>query len=140
RARMGPLWAPGGQIDHRRFDIRAGPVLVNGRSLMKQIHVDDNDLLRVLAGSHNENLKLIERRLGVQVGQRGTELNVSGPDDAAEFAQRLLTQLTELVKAGRPLFKEDAEQAIKVLGHQSADETVSVVMAPVLTRAGGRAI
>jgi phosphate starvation-inducible PhoH-like protein len=113
---------------------------VNGRHLMKQIHVDDNDLMRVLAGSHNENLKLIERRLGVKVGQRGTELNVSGPDDAAAFAERLLTQLTELVKAGRPLFKEDVEQAIKVLGHKDSDETVSVMMAPVLTRAGGRHI
>jgi phosphate starvation-inducible PhoH-like protein len=107
---------------------------------MKQIHVDDNDLMRVLAGSHNENLKLIERRLGVKVGQRGTEINVSGPDEAAAFAERLLTQLTELVKAGRPLFKEDVEQAIKVLGHTNGDETVSLIMAPVLTRAGGRQI
>jgi phosphate starvation-inducible PhoH-like protein len=107
---------------------------------MKQIHVDDNDLMRVLAGSHNENLKLIERRLGVKVGQRGTEINVSGPDEAAAFAERLLKQLTELIKAGRPLFKEDVEQAIKVLGHQNGDETVSLVMAPVLTRAGGKQI
>src|SRR5258708_29846881 len=107
---------------------------------MKQIHVDDNDLMRVLAGSHNENLKLIERRLGVKVGQRGTEINVSGPDEAAAFAERLLTQLFEVVKAGRPLFKEDVEQAIKVLGHTNGDELKSLVMQPVLARPGGRHI
>jgi phosphate starvation-inducible PhoH-like protein len=107
---------------------------------MKQIHVDDNDLMRVLAGSHNENLKLIERRLGVKVGQRGTELNVSGPDEAAAFAERLLTQLFAVVKAGRPLFKEDVEQAIKVLGHTDGEDLKSLVMSPVLTRAGGRQI
>jgi phosphate starvation-inducible PhoH-like protein len=76
----------------------------------------------------------------VKVGQRGTELNVSGPDEAAAFAERLLTQLFAVVKAGRPLFKEDVEQAIKVLGHANGDDLKSLVMSPVLTRAGGRQI
>ena len=49
---------------------------------MKSLHVEisDVELARALAGTHNENLKIIERRLGVKVGQRGTELHVSGPE------------------------------------------------------------
>jgi phosphate starvation-inducible protein PhoH and related proteins len=107
---------------------------------MKQLRVDDNDLMRSLAGAHNENLKLVERRLGVKVGQRGTDLSLSGPDDAAvEFAGRLFTQLLEMLKTGRPVYKDDVEQAIKVLG-RTESELKDLYASPVLTRAGGRAI
>src|SRR5437868_15212810 len=108
---------------------------------MKQVHVADNDLMRSLAGAHNENLKLVERRLGVKVGQRGTDLNLSGPDAAAvEFATKLFEQLLEMLKAGRQVFKDDVEQAIKVLGHHDGEAFKDLYSSPVLTRAGGRAI
>src|SRR3954466_4728179 len=109
---------------------------------MKQIHLHDNDLMRSLAGAHNENLKLVERRLGVKVGQRGTDLSLSGSDAAAvEFASELFAQLLEMLKSGRPLYKEDVEQAIKVLGHQDGESSLKdIYSTPVLTRAGGRAI
>src|SRR5947208_2368416 len=113
---------------------------------MKQIHLEDNDLMRSLAGAHNENLKLVERRLGVKVGQRGTDLNLSGPDAAAvEFAAGLFVQLLEMLKSGRPVYKEDVEQAIKVLGHETGNQSgetslKDIYSTSVLTRAGGRAI
>src|SRR5689334_11109178 len=108
---------------------------------MKQIHVADNDLMRSLAGAHNENLKLVERRLGVKVGQRGTDLSLSGTNDAAvELASELFEQLLEMLKSGRPVFKEDVEQAIKVIGHHDGEKFKDIVATPVLTRAGGRQI
>jgi phosphate starvation-inducible PhoH-like protein len=108
---------------------------------MKQIHVEDNDLMRSLAGAHNENLKLVERRLGVKVGQRGTDLSLTGGDDAAvELATELFGQLLEMLKSGRPVYKEDVEQAIKVLGHQDGEAFKELYSRPVLTRAGGRQI
>ncbi|MBL8954939.1 MAG: PhoH family protein [Myxococcaceae bacterium] len=108
---------------------------------MKQIHVDDNDLMRSLAGAHNENLKLVERRLGVKVGQRGTDLSLTGTNDAAvELASELFNQLLEMLKSGRPVFKEDVEQAIKVIGNHDGEKFKDIVSTPVLARAGGRQI
>ncbi len=108
---------------------------------MKQIHVEDNDLMRSLAGAHNENLKLVERRLGVKVGQRGTDLSLSGANDAAvQLASVLFEQLLEMLKSGRPVYKEDVEQAIKVIGHQDGEKFKDLYSTPVLTRAGGRQI
>jgi len=108
---------------------------------MKQIHVADNDLMRSLAGAHNEHLKLVERRLGVKVGQRGTDLSLSGTNDAAvELASELFEQLLAMLKSGRPVFKEDVEQAIKVIGHHDGEKFKDIVATPVLTRAGGRQI
>jgi phosphate starvation-inducible PhoH-like protein len=75
-----------------------------------------------LYGGQNENLKLIERRLGVRIAQRGTELRLSGPPDAVAFSVRLLEQLEAIIRAGRPVYREDVEQAIKVLGRSGGEE------------------
>ena len=92
-----------------------------------------------LCGNQNENLKLIERRLGVRVGQRGTELLLSGPPDAVAFSVRLVQNLEEMIRAGRPVYREDVEQAIKVLG-RGAESLQDVMTTPVLKSHGNRSI
>jgi phosphate starvation-inducible PhoH-like protein len=80
-------------------------------------------------------LKLLERRVGVRIGTRGTELNLSGPPDAVTFATRVLEQLEGILRAGRPVHEEDVEQAIKVLGR--GDESFKdLVLDAVLSRNG----
>ena len=94
--------------------------------------VRDNATTLALCGNQNENLKLMERRLGVRVGQRGTELHLSGPADAVAFAVRLVENLEGIIRAGRPVYREDVEQAIKVLGRGGAESLQDVMLGPVL--------
>ena len=91
-----------------------------------------------VSGNHAENLKAIERRLGVRVGQRGTELHLSGPADAVASAVRLVEQLETIHRAGQPVGREDVEQGLKMLGRgASPDQGLdSLVLGPVLSRAG----
>ena len=49
---------------------------------------DDNRLASVLFGRYGENLALIERRLGVNIDQRGNHVSIEGPRDACEKARR----------------------------------------------------
>ncbi len=109
---------------------------------MKQLHVElpDNEVARELAGAQNENLKLVERRLGVRVGQRGADLHLSGPDEAVGFAVKIFEELSRQLQAGRPVFQEDVEQTIKVLGHAGENGMKELTQSPVLTRAGGKQI
>ena len=44
-----------------------------------KVDLRDNEIALALCGNQNENLKLMERRLGVRVGQRGTELQPVRP-------------------------------------------------------------
>jgi phosphate starvation-inducible PhoH-like protein len=82
-----------------------------------RIEFPDNDRVRLLCGAHNENLKLIEKRLGVQLGLRGGQLVVAAPDDArVKLAASLVQELYELVEAGHPLYLEDVDQATKLAG------------------------
>src|SRR5262249_13813882 len=104
-----------------------------------KVDLGDNDVARSLCGGQNENLKTIERRLGVRIGQRGTELHLSGSAEALATAVKLVEQLGEMVRRGRVLYRDDVEQAIKVLGKGS--ETLrEVFVERVLTRAGNRQI
>jgi phosphate starvation-inducible PhoH-like protein len=104
------------------------------------VDVRDNATTLALCGNQNENLKLMERRLGVRVGQRGTELHLSGPSDAVAFAVRLVENLEEIIRAGRPVYREDVEQAIKVLGRGGAESLQDVMLGPILKSSGNRQI
>ncbi len=75
----------------------------------------DNSLVRALCGGRNENLRLIERRLHVSIGLRGTQVILSGEPGMVSFARNLLQNLYELLGAGYSLYLEDVEQAIKIL-------------------------
>ena len=80
-----------------------------------RLELQDNEEVRALTGGRGEHLKLIERRLAVQIGQRGNVLLISGAPESVGRAQRLLGALSELVQKHYPLALEDVEQSIKVL-------------------------
>src|SRR3954451_14478014 len=75
----------------------------------------DNDGARTLAGGRSENLKLIEQRFGVHIGQRGNGFLISGEPGKAALAEKLLASLNELIQRKYPLGLEDVEQARKVM-------------------------
>src|SRR6187401_2720065 len=110
------------------------------RPTSAKVDVQDNETALALCGNQNENLKLMERRLGVRVGQRGTELHLSGPADAVAFVVRLVENLEEMIRAGRSVYREDVEQAIKVLGRGGAESLGEVMLGPVLKSSSNRQI
>ena len=67
----------------------------------------------VLFGTHDENLKRIEKAFGVTVSARGGQLRISG--DRAELAEHLLCDLSDLLARGYPLRPVDVDTAIRVL-------------------------
>ena len=80
-----------------------------------RLELIDNDGARALAGGRSENLRLVEKRLGVHIGQRGNVFLISGEPDRVQLAERLLAQLNALIEKKYPLGLEDVEQACKVL-------------------------
>ena len=81
-----------------------------------RVEFEDNDKVRALCGAHNENLKLVERRLGVQVGSRGLQVLLAGEEGRVQIAEGLLRELYDLVAGGYPLHLEDVDQATKLAG------------------------
>lgn len=99
----------------------------DGSPSATRIELPDNDKVRVLCGAHQENLKIVERRTGVQLGSRGNQIVVSGGDAAArDLAERVIRELYGLVDSGYPLYLEDVDQAAKLVAQgQSPREIFS---------------
>ncbi|HVO21491.1 MAG TPA: PhoH family protein [Anaeromyxobacter sp.] len=82
-----------------------------------RLEFPDNDRVRALCGAHNEHLKLMEKRLGVQLGLRGGQIVVCAAEEAQlRLAESLVRELYDLVEAGYPLYLEDVDQATKLVG------------------------
>ena len=104
------------------------------------VEFEDDKLVLTLAGPQGGNLKLIERRLGVTVAQRGGQLFVGGPAPVMPLAVRLLQELYGLVRAGYPLYGEDVEQAIRVLSADPEAQLKEIFLDTVYVSARNRLI
>ncbi len=81
-----------------------------------RVEFEDNERFRALCGAHQEHLKLVERRLGVQAGSRGLQVVLTGDPARVRLAEGLLRELYDLVASGYPLHLEDVDQATKLAG------------------------
>ncbi|HEY0840388.1 MAG TPA: PhoH family protein [Vulgatibacter sp.] len=88
-----------------------------------RVELDDSHLAQTLAGVQNENLKILERRAGVRISNRGSTFTVVGEEPKVLLAERVIHELYGLLRAGYPLYPEDIDQAAKVL---SAKKDVSL--------------
>jgi phosphate starvation-inducible protein PhoH and related proteins len=106
----------------------------------RKIEFEDNDVVRHLCGGHGEHLKFIEGRLGVSIGQRGAQLLLAGNAADVHLAERLLRELYEVARAGRPLSASDFEQGLKVLRHDPAASLREVFLDTIVLSSHNRPI
>ena len=69
----------------------------NNRSVSSEVRLEpaDNERLANLCGSLDSHLRQIERRLGVEINNRGNAFRITGADSAVHVTSRLLTDLYE---------------------------------------------
>lgn len=58
----------------------------------------DNERLANLCGQFDEHLRLLERRTGVEIGNRGNQFNLTGSDDDVVVTERVIRQLYSLTE------------------------------------------
>jgi phosphate starvation-inducible PhoH-like protein len=88
---------------------------------------DDNRLLSLVFGEHDEHLALIESRLGVDITPRGNRIAMRGPQVACESAAQILERLYGLALKGQDITTGDVEGAIRMARTDETpptDETV----------------
>ena len=78
------------------------------------LQFDDNRLLPLLFGEHDQHLARLERELGVSMVSRGNQLIISGAEDSVTVARQILTGLYQRLKRGQQLDKHDIDAAIRL--------------------------
>ncbi len=69
---------------------------------------------QVLFGTHDENLRLIEDKLGVTISARDQEVFLEGDEGAVDMAEKILVELGRLVSRGYPIKRAEIRTALHV--------------------------
>ncbi|MGH7003494.1 MAG: PhoH family protein, partial [Alphaproteobacteria bacterium] len=77
------------------------------------LEFEDNALVRLLCGAHDEHLARIEKALDVTIIAKGNRFIIAGPDDRREAARAVLAQLYNRLKRGRDIERADVDAEIR---------------------------
>jgi phosphate starvation-inducible PhoH-like protein len=77
------------------------------------LEFEDNALVRLLCGAHDEHLARVEKALDVTIVAKGNRLTIAGSDDKREAARVALSQLYTRLKRGREIERADVDAEIR---------------------------
>jgi phosphate starvation-inducible protein PhoH and related proteins len=92
----------------------AGSIVAPNDSVQIALSFDDNRLAAALFGQYDQNLALIERRLGIAATSRGNHVTLEGSRAACEQARRVLENLYDRLKHGDELVQGDVDGTIRL--------------------------
>jgi len=75
---------------------------------------DDNRLIGPLYGQFDQNLALVEQRLGVDATARGNQVTIRGPHEACARARDVLNALYSRLQQGQDIAAADVEGAVRM--------------------------
>ncbi len=78
------------------------------------LQFDDNSLLPLLYGEHDQHLARLEQQLGVRLAARGNRLAISGPEDAMRAAELALKALYERLRKGLEVGDAEVDAAVRM--------------------------
>ena len=97
------------------------------------IQFDDNALLPLLFGEHDQHLLRIEQQLGVSLASRGNRLAISGPAASVEAANAALMALYQRLKKGLEVGDGEVDAVVRMTmqapDSESGEEAVRAVHA-----------
>jgi len=83
----------------------------------------NNQKLANLAGHIDENFRLIEKRLGVEISNRANVFKISGEQDAIEIAEEMLVELYDEITEENPLSIETLHVVLQIASQALTDSS-----------------
>jgi phosphate starvation-inducible PhoH-like protein len=123
--------------------VRSGTSATRAEPARQQIDLvfDNNRLASTLYGEFDQNLALMERRLGVDARARGNIVTIAGQPSAVALARRVLESLYDRLLEGHDLLQGDVEGAMRMAEAEEAqlplptiDESSRMRLARIATR------
>ena len=104
----------------------AGPE--SGTDGCKRIRFDDNGLLPLLYGEHDQNLARLEQLLGVSLVSRGNQISITGAAAAVVAGEQALNALHERIRKGLPVGDAEVDAAARLAssGTATADKAALI--------------
>jgi phosphate starvation-inducible PhoH-like protein len=101
-----------------------------------KITVADPQMMVSLLGSNDEILKLVERTVASDVHVRGNEITISGAAADNALAERIFTELLELIEKGETLTEDAVRRTVGMLEQGTTERPADVLTLNILSRRG----
>ena len=106
----------------------------------RTINAERVECLIDVFGSFDENIKRIESEFGVHITNRGTELKISGEDEAADRAGRAIEGLLLLAAKGETIDEQKVRYLIDLVSSGNEDKIGEMAKDVVCITAKGRPV
>jgi phosphate starvation-inducible PhoH-like protein len=80
-----------------------------------EVRFDDDQRFHDLLGQQDQNIKAVERILGVRIGLGARSLLISGDEVDRDLAGRVLAELYSLLEHDYPIYVSDIDYAVRIL-------------------------
>ena len=107
---------------------------------LKTIELADNDKARLLFGEHNRHLKRLAEILSVKIDTRGTKALISGENESARLAEKVIKQLYALIESGYRIQINDIDYAVNVLNADGVNQLKDVFLDKVYVKSRTSAV
>src|SRR3954451_1834719 len=101
-----------------------------------RISVSDPKIMVNLLGAKDEILRLIERTLVSDVHVRGNEITITGAPADNGLAERLFSELIELIEKGETLTVDAVRRTLSMLEQNTTERPAEVLTLNILSRRG----
>jgi phosphate starvation-inducible PhoH-like protein len=101
-----------------------------------RITVPDSKIMVNLLGAGDEILRLVERSVNSDVHVRGNEITITGGPADNAVAERLFTELLELIEKGETLTTDAVRRTVGMLEQGTAERPAEVLTLNILSRRG----
>jgi phosphate starvation-inducible PhoH-like protein len=107
-----------------------------GARVQTKISVSEPRIMVNLLGAKDEILRLIERTLISDVHVRGNEITITGAPADNALAERLFSELIELIQKGETLTVDAVRRTVAMLEQNTTERPADVLTLNILSRRG----
>src|SRR3954470_20902721 len=134
RTRAGGAGPPGRPMTGTPNPSSAGST--GAARVQTRISVSDPKIMVNLLGAKDEILRLIERTLSSDVHVRGNEITITGAPAENATAERLFSELIELIEKGETLTVDAVRRTVSMLEQDTTERPAEVLTLNILSRRG----
>ena len=106
----------------------------------KSLVVTSMDAMLNLFGSYDENIKIIQSELGVDILSRGGDIRITGPDRAVERAYTCIEGLLKTAERGEPISAQQVRYFISMADEGDPEEIAALSDGGICVTTSGKII
>ena len=106
----------------------------------KQILIEDNRIIAELFGKLDENVKIIEEELSIEIILREGKITLIGDELATKLGERLIEKLIEIIETQKRLNKQELRYTIQLILEGKEEKVKDLLNDVICITASGKSI